>query len=130
MYRPSAAPPPSPSDATLDAVFAALADRTRRRLLDRLRATEETAGALAQGFAVSRPAISRHLRVLRAAALVRERRRGRERVYTLAPERLEQVSGWLDEYRVFWGARLHDLKDLIEAAPDDEPPRPRARRSR
>lgn len=131
MYRPSAAPPPPPSDSTLDAVFAALADRTRRRLLDRLRTTEETAGALASGFAVSRPAISRHLRVLRAAALVRERRRGRERVYTLAPERFEQVTVWLDEYRVFWAARLHDLKDLVEALPDDPPPlRQRPRRSR
>jgi DNA-binding transcriptional ArsR family regulator len=64
----------------------------------------------------------------REAALVRERRRGRERVYTLAPERLEQVSGWLDEYRVFWAARLHELKELIEALPDSTPPSPRPRR--
>jgi len=132
MYRTPTTTPATPSDTTLDAVFFALADRTRRRLLDRLRTTEETAGALAAGFAVSRPAVSRHLRILREAALVRERRRGRERVYTLQAERLEQVSGWLDEYRVFWAARLHDLKDLIEALPDDPPPppRPRSRRHR
>jgi DNA-binding transcriptional ArsR family regulator len=131
MYRTPTTPPSPPSDHTLDAVFFALADRTRRKLLDRLRHTEETAGALAAGFAVSRPAVSRHLRILREAALVRERRRGRERVYTLTPDRLEQASGWLDEYRVFWAARLHDLKELIEALPPEPPPRrPRARRSR
>ena len=55
------------SAATLDAIFFALADSTRRRLLDRLRGVEETAGALAAGFAVTRPAVSRHLRVLREA---------------------------------------------------------------
>jgi DNA-binding transcriptional ArsR family regulator len=128
MYRTPGSPSPPPSDATLDAVFFALADRSRRRLLDRLRGAEETAGALASGFSVSRPAVSRHLRILREAALVRERRRGRERVYTLAAERLELAGGWLDEHRVFWAARLHDLKHMIEAIPDETPPPPRPRR--
>lgn len=79
-----------------------------------------TAGALADGFAVTRPAVSRHLRILREARLVSERRRGRERVYTLTPEPLAGATGWLEEYRVFWAARLHDLKALIESLPDEE----------
>src|SRR4051794_28704292 len=110
---------PAP-DATLDAIFFALSDSTRRRLLDKLRGVEVTAGALADGFRVTRPAVSRHLRILREAKLVDERRRGRERVYTLAPDRLATATQWLDEYRVFWAARLHDLKDLVESLPDDE----------
>lgn len=109
------------SQATLDAVFFALSDATRRALLDRLRGVEETAGALAEGFDVTRPAVSRHLRILREAELVTERRRGRERVYTLTPARLAVATDWLDAYRVFWSARLRDLKDLVEALPDDEP---------
>jgi len=113
---------PSPASAvTLDAIFFALSDSTRRGLLDRLRGVEETAGTLASGFDVTRPAVSRHLRILREAELVEERRRGRERVYTLTPGRLAAATHWLDEYRVFWSARLRDLKDLVESLPDDEP---------
>jgi DNA-binding transcriptional ArsR family regulator len=106
------------SAATLDAVFFALSDATRRGLLDRLRGEQETAGALAANFAVTRPAVSRHLRILREAQLVEERRRGRERVYTLSAKRLALATRWLDEYRVFWAARLRDLKDLVESLPD------------
>lgn len=117
---------PPATAATLDAVFFALSDRTRRDLLERLRGAEETAGALARGFAVTRPAVSRHLRILREAELVVERRRGRERVYTLSPARLEAATAWLDAYRVFWTARLRDLRDLVESLPDDDeaPPAP------
>ncbi|PCC73803.1 ArsR/SmtB family transcription factor [Nannocystis exedens] len=115
---------PAATAATLDAVFFALSDRTRRGLLERLRGAEETAGALAQGFAVTRPAVSRHLRILREAELVVERRRGRERVYTLSPARLADATAWLDAYRVFWTARLRDLRDLVESLPDDDPPAP------
>lgn len=106
--------------AELDAVFFALCDGTRRQLLGRLKGVELTAGALADGFAVTRPAVSRHLRILREAQLVSERRRGRERVYTLTPEPLAAATGWLDEYRVFWAARLHDLKSLVESLSDEE----------
>ena len=105
--------------ATLDAVFFALSDATRRGLLERLRGTEETAGELARGFRVTRPAVSRHLRVLRQASLVEERRRGRERVYTLTPARLADATQYLDAYRVFWASRLRALKDLVESLPDD-----------
>jgi DNA-binding transcriptional ArsR family regulator len=107
--------------STLDAIFFALADRTRRGVLTRLRHGADTAGGLAAGFHITRPAVSRHLRVLRQAALVTEERRGRERVYALAAGRLDLVSAWLDDYRVFWPARLHDLKAFVEAMPDESP---------
>lgn len=112
-------PGPTAPAATLDAVFFALSDATRRGLLDRLRGVEASAGALAAGFDVTRPAVSRHLRILREADLVEERRRGRERVYTLTPAKLAIATQWLDAYRVFWAARLRDLKQLVEALPDD-----------
>jgi DNA-binding transcriptional ArsR family regulator len=104
----------------LDAVFFALSDQTRRGLLGRLRGVELTAGALADGFHVTRPAVSRHLRILREAHLVSERRRGRERVYTLTAAPLAGATSWLDDYRAFWQARLGDLKAFVEALPDDE----------
>jgi DNA-binding transcriptional ArsR family regulator len=110
-----------PPTAALDAVFFALSDQTRRGLLGRLRGTELTAGALAEGFQVTRPAVSRHLRILREARLVSERRRGRERVYTLTAEPLAGATTWLEDYRAFWSARLGDLKAFVEALPDDEP---------
>jgi DNA-binding transcriptional ArsR family regulator len=123
------APPGRGTSAALDAVFFALADSTRRGLLARLREHGQTAGTLAAGFDVTRPAVSRHLRVLRMAALVREERRGRERVYSLEPRSLRLVGEWIDDYRVFWSARLHDLKQLVESLPDDEPvPAPAPRR--
>jgi DNA-binding transcriptional ArsR family regulator len=63
---------------------------------------------------VSRPAVSRHLRVLREAGLVVQRKDAQSRVYRLAPEALREVDRWLERYRVFWTARLHDLKRYVE----------------
>jgi DNA-binding transcriptional ArsR family regulator len=117
------------ASAALDSVFFALSDGTRRALLARLLESDQTAGSLALGFDVSRPAVSQHLKVLRAAELVVEERRGRERVYTLMPQKLRVIGEWLDSYRVFWPARLHDLKDFVESMPD-EPPPPRSRRKK
>ena len=116
------------ASASLDSVFFALSDATRRGLLARLLESDATAGVLAAGFDVSRPAVSQHLRVLRAAELVVEERRGRERVYTLQPQKLQIIGEWLDAYRVFWPARLHDLKDFVESMPDEPPRRPRKKR--
>jgi DNA-binding transcriptional ArsR family regulator len=98
-------------------VFHALADPTRREILDLLRGTEHSAGDLAARFPVSRPAVSRHLRVLRQAGLVTHRSEAQSRVYRLAPDALREVDRWLDRYRVFWTARLHDLKRYVERRP-------------
>lgn len=96
------------------AVFAAVADPTRREILDLLRQGEMSAGEVAARFPVSRPAVSRHLRVLRGAGLVKEKREAQWRRYSLNPAPLAQIDHWLSAYRVFWGARLHDLKRYVE----------------
>src|SRR5271157_550912 len=98
-----------------EATFQALADPTRRAVLDLLRRGSLPAGRIAQAFPVSRPAISKHLRLLRRAHLVRERREGRRRLYQLNPQPLRAVDAWLNEYRVFWQMNLADLKTFVEA---------------
>ena len=97
-----------------DAAFSALADPTRRAVLDLLRAGTRPAGDIARAFTVSRPAISKHLRILRRAHLVEERREGRHRMYHLNPEPLKAVDSWLDQYRSFWTASLANLKAFVE----------------
>jgi DNA-binding transcriptional ArsR family regulator len=96
-------------------VFHAIADPTRRALLDRLRAGPANAGALAADFKSSRPSISRHLRVLREARLIAATQVGRERVYTVSPIPLQTVAGWLEGYRTFWQSSLAQLKRNLEA---------------
>lgn len=96
------------------AAFSALADPTRRAVLDLLRRGSLPAGQIAQAFPVSRPAISKHLRLLRRADLVRERREGRRRLYQLNPGPLKAVDSWLNQYRVFWQMTLADLKAFVE----------------
>jgi DNA-binding transcriptional ArsR family regulator len=98
-----------------EATFQALADPTRRAVLDLLRRGSQPAGQIAGAFPVSRPAISRHLRLLRRAHLVREHREGRLRVYQLNPEPLRAVDSWLEQYRSFWTASLTSLKAFVEA---------------
>ena len=83
-------------------VYRAIADPTRRAILDRLRGGPAPVNALAADFRQSRPAVSKHLSVLRRARLVSEERSGRERVYRLEPRALQQVAGWIEGYRLFW----------------------------
>ncbi len=97
------------------AVFSAIADPTRRAILEALREREWSAGEIAELFPVSRPAISRHLRVLRTAGLVRERRSAQLRLYSLDPTPLRDVDRWLDHYRVVWSARLHAIERVAES---------------
>lgn len=98
-----------------EATFQALADPTRRAVLDLLRSGSQPAGGIAGAFPVSRPAISKHLRLLRRAHLVREHREGRHRVYQLNPEPLRAVDSWLEQYRGFWQMNLGNLKTFVEA---------------
>ena len=101
-------------------LYRAIADPTRRALLDRLRGGEASAGDLASRFSASRPSISKHLRLLREARLVSERRQGRQRIYRLNPGPLADVDGWLAKYRVYWTARLQHLKAFVESS-EEEP---------
>jgi DNA-binding transcriptional ArsR family regulator len=98
-----------------EATFHALADPTRRAVLDLLRRGSQPAGQIATAFPISRPAISKHLRLLRRAHLVREHREGRHRVYQLNPEPLRAVDSWIEQYRTFWSASLANLKAFVEA---------------
>jgi DNA-binding transcriptional ArsR family regulator len=98
-----------------EAAFQALADPTRRAVLDLLRQGSQPAGQIARAFPISRPAISKHLRLLRRAHLVHEHREGRHRFYKLNPEPLKAVDSWLNQYRVFWQANLANLKTFVEA---------------
>nr|PZN69750.1 MAG: ArsR family transcriptional regulator [Bacillota bacterium] len=102
----------------LERVLQALADPTRRRILDLLAEGDLAAGEIAAHFpAISRPAVSQHLAVLREAGLVRERREGRRRIYQLEPEPLRELwEGWLARYQRFWDDRLASLKRLVESA--------------
>jgi len=99
-----------------EAAFSALADPTRRAVLDLLLRGSLPAGRIAQAFPVSRPAISKHLRLLRRARLVRTHRIGRQRFFELNPEPLKSVDLWLSRYRVFWQSKLSNLKHFVEAA--------------
>ena len=99
---------------TYSTAFSALADPTRRAVLDMLRDGALPAGEIARAFPVSRPAISRHLRLLRRARLVEERREGRHRYYQLNAAPLKVVDSWLENYRVFWQSSLTNLKAFVE----------------
>jgi DNA-binding transcriptional ArsR family regulator len=96
-------------------VFHAIADPTRRAILDRLRDGGHAVNEIAGRFEVSRPAISKHLRILHEAQLVTEVRRGRHRVYQLNPEPLRDLDGWLEQYRRFWNVNLLSLKKHVES---------------
>ena len=87
----------------------ALADPSRRTVLEILRDHEATAGELAGALPIARPGVSRHLRVLRRAGLVDVRQDAQRRIYCLRPEALIEVDEWLDAYRTLWRGRLHAL---------------------
>lgn len=99
-------------EAELDGLFGALADPTRRAILVSLQRNEAPVHELAADFAISRPAVSKHLAVLRGAGLVREAKRGRENVYALQRDALEEARTWLS---AFWRGRLGALKHLAES---------------
>ena len=91
-----------------------LADPTRREIIERLADREYSAGELVTVFTVSQPAISRHLRVLREAGLVRVRGEGQRRIYRLDPTPLVALDEWLARYRLFWTGRLDALEARLE----------------
>ena len=105
------------SEARESQIFRALADPSRRQILDRLVVGDASVNELAEGFSTTRPAVSRHLRVLREATLVVERRDGRRRVYSLNPQPMSHADAWLGKYRGFWTARLQALKAMMESSP-------------
>jgi DNA-binding transcriptional ArsR family regulator len=97
----------------MDVVLQALADGSRRTLLEILRVHPATAGQLAEALPIARPGVSRHLRVLREAGLVDVRHESQWRIYSLRPEPLAEVDAWLGHYRALWQSRLDALHTEI-----------------
>ncbi len=133
---PAASSSPRPGSATLratpppellDAAFGALADPTRRAILERLAQGEATVKEIAAPFDISAPAISRHLKVLEGARLISRSRQAQWRPCRLEPEALQRVDDWLEHYRKFWtesfdrlDAYLASVKDRRGAARDPD----------
>jgi len=99
-----------------NSAFRAIADPTRREILGVLRGGPQTVGEIAMNFQTSRPAISKHLRVLRSAGLVVTRNDGAARICSLNAKPLRAISAWVREYEMFWGESLRGLKNYIEEA--------------
>lgn len=118
--------PPQEGAPDLDRIFGALSDPTRRALLSRLREGPASVTSLAEPFAMSLPAVSRHLRVLEEAGLVRREVQGRLHWLHLAAGPMQAAEEWLATYRIFWDDRLDRLAAFFEQLPpagDDDGPR-------
>ncbi len=107
-----------PSNDPLDRVFMALADPTRRLLVQRLTQGEQSAGDLAQGIDMSLAAVSKHIKVLETAGLLRRRVAGRTHWFSLVPEQLTGALDWISIYRNFWRNRLQALADDLNQPED------------
>lgn len=99
-------------------VFRAIADPTRRSIMAMLAGGEQSLGDIAANYEMTRPAVTKHLKVLEQGGLIRVRAQGRERLHTLQPNALKSVSDWLGFFSQFWDEKLEDLKQAVEA--DDE----------
>ena len=100
--------------------FAALADPTRRQIVEMLAGGELAAGDIARRFEMSAPAVSQHLKALKSARLVRVRVDAQRRIYSIDPEGIEGVEHWLANIRRFWGPKLDALERELQAAADKD----------
>lgn len=107
-------------ESDLDALFAALADPTRRAMLARLARGEASVGELARPFAISQPAISRHLKVLERAGLITRGRAAQRRPAKLNAGPMRAAVAWLEEFRGFWAGNLDQLEDMLEAMKNNQ----------
>lgn len=105
------------SSGNLDAVFSALGDPTRRRIVERLARGPLSVGEIASGFSISQPAISRHVRVLEESGLLERHVLGRMHRCTLSPTAMKAASGWIDKQRSFWNAALDRLGVFLTEFP-------------
>ena len=103
----------SPAPDPLSATFAALADPTRRAILARLARGETSVGELAQPFAMSGPAVTKHLKVLEHAGLISRSRAAQQRPARLEPAALKAASDWIEAYRRFWEEKFDDLDTYL-----------------
>jgi DNA-binding transcriptional ArsR family regulator len=99
-------------------VFEVVVDPSRRRILDLLRQEEQSVGDLVERLGMSQPGVSKHLRVLREAGLVRVRQDAQRRWYRLDPAPLTEIDAWLAPYRAYWSAHLDALERHLDANPE------------
>jgi DNA-binding transcriptional ArsR family regulator len=119
--------PASSAQSRLDDTLLALADPTRRAILQRLTLGEARVTELAEPFLISLNAVSKHIRLLERARLVERRRVGREHLLSFRPAALDEAAAWIDRQRAFWTARLTALDLLLQA---EEPASPSPRKQR
>ena len=100
--------------------FVALADPTRRRIIESLAGGEQSFGELAEQFEMSRPAVSQHLKVLRDVGIVAARADAQRRIYRLSDEGLEEIDAWLAKVRAYWSPRLDRLERLLSEPGESE----------
>ena len=100
--------------------FAALADRTRRNIVEALAAGEQNFGELADRFEMSRPAVSQHLKVLKEAGLVSVRAEAQRRIYRLDDDALGEIERWLERVRQFWSSRLDELERVLREGDEND----------
>jgi DNA-binding transcriptional ArsR family regulator len=112
--------PPRAKTSRTDVVFGALANRTRRDILDMLLGGERTVVALAERFDMARPSVSEHLKVLRDCGLVAEDKHGRFRYYRVNPGPLQEVSAWLSPHERYWRERLTALGEVLDDISEQE----------
>jgi DNA-binding transcriptional ArsR family regulator len=103
--------------------FDVLAEQHRRQILDLLREQARSVGALVDVLALSQPAVSKHLRVLREAGFVEAQVAAQRRVYRVRPEPLREIDDWLAPFRVLWGSHLDDLERHLDMMLDENDPR-------
>lgn len=103
-------------ESTLDQTLIALADPTRRAILQKLSEGEARVTELAAPFDISLNSVSKHIRILERANLVRRRKNGREHILTLAPGPMDEAAEWIENHRNLWTARLSELEKLLAAS--------------
>lgn len=114
--------------ARLDAVFTALADPTRRAIIERLSQGEARVTEVAEPFAISLNAVSKHIRVLEASGLIEREKKGRDHFLSINPRSLDEADGWIDQMRLFWETRLDDMERVLHSLNKDQGPKPQERK--
>ena len=114
--------------ARLDAVFAALADPTRRAIIERLSRSEARVTEIAEPFPMSLNAVSKHIRVLEASGVVERHRKGRDHILSINTRSLDEVDGWIVRMRRYWDERLDAMEGLLRELRKDHKAGPKDRR--
>ena len=118
--------------ARLDAVFAALADPTRRAIIERLSSSEARVTEIAEPFPMSLNAVSKHIRVLEASGMIERHRKGRDHILSINTNSLDEIDGWIERTRRYWAERLDAMERLLRELEKDHKlgPKDRKRGSR